>query len=214
MIKTLIYKEFRLNVTPWMYAWLLGPLLLFIPQWPFVFAFFYGFFFYMTLTQSDKGNQDLAFAAALPVPKTGIVTARTTTIIITELASLVLGAPVAVARYWLYDGNAAGMNTNLAFFGLMLLMYGVFNVIFVATSYTWAYRMLWPMLGGMVIATLVGGVTTTLVAVLPALAVLNDRGLGHPGYQVVIFTAGVLLYAGLTYVGLRKGQANIARIDI
>ena len=215
MIKDLMYKELRLNVNPWMYTWLAMALLLFIPSWVFFFAIGYIFMFFMLLGQQDKANQDLAFAMSLPIPKSGIVTARTYTIIIVEIAALLVAAPVAILRYWIYPfNNAAGMNTNLAFFGFMLMMYAVFNIIFLPGSYKRAYRLLWPILGGSVISVLFAGTVTSLVAILPSLAFLNDRGLGNLGAQMIVFLIGLGTYAVLTWLAHRQAVANFAEVDL
>ena len=215
MIKTLVYKEFRLNITPWMYFCLLFPLLLFIPAWVFFIALGYIFMFFMFVSQNDKMNQDLGFASSLPVPKSQIVLARTAMVVIVQFAFLLVAALVAVAHFWLYDSdNSIGMNPNLAFFGLSLVMYAVFNLIYLPGSYSRPYRMLWPILGGVLAALIVGGTLTTLPAFLPALAVINDRGLGHFGHQLAVFAVSLLLYAGVIVLAYRRAAANFAKVDL
>ena len=215
MIQNLVYKELRLNINPWAYLWALAALLLLIPSWVFFVALGYIVMFFMMVSQFDKANQDLMFASSLPVPKSGIVLARACTVVITQVANLAVAAPVAIARYWLYPaGNQAGMNTNLAFFGLVMVMYAVFNLIYLPGSYSRPYRMLWPVLGGSLIALVVGGVLTTLPAVVPALDVVNDRGMGHLGHQLAVFAVGVLLYAGGIVLAYRQAAANFAKVDL
>jgi len=215
-MRNLIIKEFRLNINPFSYAWLLMGALLLIPTWPFFIAVGYCFFFFMLITQIDKANQDLAFALSLPVPKSRIVLARALTMVIVEAAMLVLCAPFAIARYYIYpDGNTIGMNTNLAFFALMLVMFAVFNAIFLPGAYKAAYRILWPMLGGSVIAAVVGGGLTTLVPFQPWLAArFNDRGLGEPGWQLGLFLVGVLVFAASWFLSYRKAVANFGKVDL
>jgi len=216
MITNLVYKEFRLNIYPGLLLFWTLVFLFFIPSWVFFIALSYIFLFFMVLGQMDKMNQDLTFACSLPIPKSSIVTARTITVVIIEAANLMIAGLVAIARYWLYPaGNKAGMNTNLAFFGLMLVMYAIFNVIYLPGSYKKAYRMFWPLLGGSLIAMVVGGALTTLVAVQPDLAtIFNDRGLGHPAAQIVTFIAGLIVYAGLTLIARHRAATNFAKVDL
>ena len=218
MITSLINKELRLSVNPWLYIFLAMALLLFIPTWVFFIALAYLFLFFMALGQMDKANQDLTFAISLPIPKSSIVTARTITVVIIEAAELVLAGLVSVARYWLYpDGNlqAMGMNTNLAFFGVMLMMYAVFNLVYLPGSYKRAYRMLWPLAGGSLIAVVIGGFLDYVLSLQPTLArIFNDRGFGHPWAQILLFAAGFVVYAGLTAVAWRKAVSNFAKVDL
>ena len=218
MITTLINKELRLSVNPWLYTFLAMALLLFIPSWVFFIALAYLFLFFVTLGQMDKANGDLTFACSLPIPKSSIVTARAITVVIIEVAELVLAGLVSIARYWLYpEGNLAGMgmNTNLAFFGVMLVMYTIFNLVYLPGSYKRAYRMLWPLAGGSLIAVVIGGLLTYLLALQPTLAgIFNDRGFGHPWAQVLLFAAGLIVYAGLTLIAHRKAVSNFAKVDL
>ena len=216
MIKNLIYKEFRLNINPWFYSFLALALLILCPSWPFFIALAYLFMFFMVLSQMDKANQDLGFASSLPVPKGGIATARTCTLVIIETAQLFVAGIVAVVRYMLYaHDNQAGMNTNLVFFGVMLIMYATFNVIYLPGSYKRPYRMAWPLLGGSLIAVVVGGVLSSVVAFQPRLAaIFNDRGLGHPVAQILVFAAGLVVYAGLTLLARRTAISNFAKVDL
>ena len=215
MIKNLVYKEFRLNIVKYSYLWFASVLLLFIPGWVFFVAIGYIFFLFMILTQTDKVNNDLAFALSLPVPKSGIVMARACTLVIIELAVLVAAVPVCVARYYLYPGgNNVTMNTNIVFFAAMLIMFSTFNIIYLPGAYSKAYRILRPFLGGYVTSLIVGGVITFAIALSPALAPFNDRGLGQLGLQIACLGFGILVYAGLTYLSYRRARANFAKVDL
>jgi len=216
-MKNLMYKEFRLNINPGLLLFLTLVFLFFIPSWVFFIALSYIYFFFMVLGAMDKVNQDLTFACSLPVPKSSIVSVRTTTVVIIEVVNLVIAGAVSFARYYWLDlgGNQAGMNTNLAFFGFMLMMYAIFNLIFLPGSYKRAYRMLWPILGGSLIAVVFGGVVTSVIAFQPDLArIFNDRGLGHPAAQITVFVAGLLVYAGLTLLARHKAVSNFAKVDL
>ncbi|MDR2930204.1 MAG: ABC-2 transporter permease [Propionibacteriaceae bacterium] len=216
MIRPLICKEFDLAIPRANYCWLAAVVLLLIPNWPFVVVFSYLFFgFMLIVVQTDKVNHDLMFCASLPIPKSGAVTARAMTLILVEAAMVVLAIPFAIARFWLYDhDNVAGMNVNLTFFGLIFVMFAVFNVIYLPGAYKRAYRMLWPLLGGTLIAMGVGGTLTVAVSVVPALTVLNDRGLDHIGLQLIVLVAGVAIWGGMTWLAWRKAVSNYESVDL
>ena len=216
MIKNLIYKELKLSVQPWMYVFLAAAFMLLFPAWVFVVPMAFIFLVFMFIIRSDKANQDLAFVPILPIPKKDAVTARTATLVIVELAALVVAIPVAVARFFIYhEDNTAGMNVNLAFFGFLLLMYTVFNAVYLYGAYQRPYRMLWPILGGSILAVFTGVMLTSAVVYVPTRAMLfNDRGLGNIGGQLIVFFFGAILYAVTTYAAYRKAVTDIAKLDL
>jgi hypothetical protein len=215
MLNNLMHKELRLNVPAGLWLCLAFPILLLVPTWPFVIAFGYVFIPVMVIMQMDKANADLLFATLLPVRKRDIVTARTATLALIEAGFVAVGAVFAVVRHFLYDSpNQAGMNVNLAFFGVVLAMYAVFNAILLPGYYKSAYLMLWPILGGSLVSVLVGGVLALLPPLVPALGVVNDRGLGNVGWQLTVLAGGLAVYAAATALAHRQAVSNFERVDL
>ena len=215
MLKNLIHKELHLNMRWPNFLFAALALLLLVPAWPFAIAFMFIYIPMMIVPQTDRANADLLFAALLPVRKRDIVVARAVSLVGMEAAFVAVGVLAALIRYRLYDAdNPAGMNPNVAFFGLVLVMYAVFNAVFLPGSYKAAYRMLWPILGGSVIAVAVGLVLTTLPAVVPALAGLNDRGLGHLPAQAAVLGVGAGVYAVTTVFACRRAAASFEGVDL
>ena len=215
MITHLMYKEFRLNIKPWTYFWFISVLFLIVPAMPYSIGMAYICFFFMFVSQFDKINQDFTFSAFLPVLKSTKVTARMITIVLVEVVFMILAVPVAVAHDSLYaTNNPAGMNPNLAFFGLMFMMYAVFNIIYLTGTYKQPYRMAWPIVGGALVSMIVGAILTIPVPFIPALAIINDRGLGHLGAQVTVLVAGFIVYAGLTLIAHHNAVANFSKVDL
>ncbi len=211
----LMVKELRLNVLPGFYLFLLFGALLLIPTWTFYIAFAYIFLLFLNITQLDRANADLMLSATLPIRKAEIVYARALTVVFFELATILVSVPFAVARHALYStDNQACMNTNLAFYGTMMLMFGLFNVVYFATAYTKPYRLAWPLLGGTLISLLPVAALDTLVMVLPQLAIFNDRGLGHLDAQLPVLAVGLVVWAGLTWLGARRGAKAFAQVDL
>ena len=140
-MKNLLYKEFRLALHPSFYIFFLFGVLLLIPNWPFFIAFGYLFLAFMNMFFIARANQDIFFTASLPVRKKDMVRARVLTLALMELLQIVVAIPFAVLHNRLYlQENLAGMNVNIAFFGLVLIMYAVFNLVFLPMFYRNAYR--------------------------------------------------------------------------
>ncbi len=216
MLKDLIRKELRLNLHPGEWAFLSLAALLLIPQWLYCIAFIYVFILLMVVVQTDKANDNLTFTTLLPVRKRDVVTARTWVIAGWELLYVLLAAACAAVRLWLYPiENEASMNTNVAFFGSVFLMYAIFNAIFIVGSYKKPYRLLWPLLGGSLIALSVTALLDTIALVVPAVSrLLNDNGLGHLPYQLAVLAVGVAAFVGATLWANGRAVAIFETVDL
>ena len=103
-MKALLYKEFKLAMHPICYVFIgLFPLMILIPSYPLAIGFIYLLSCYPILfLGANKGQQsnDLLFSTLLPVRKKDIVLARIFTVIIMQIAyMLIMSAlyPVALA---------------------------------------------------------------------------------------------------------------------
>ena len=103
-MKALLYKEFKLAMHPVCYAFIiLFPLMILIPSYPIGIGFIYIISCYPILfLGANKGQQsnDLLYSTLLPVRKKDIVLARIFTVIIMQIAyMLIMSAlyPVALA---------------------------------------------------------------------------------------------------------------------
>ena len=103
-MKALLYKEFKLAMHPICYVFIgLFPLMILIPSYPLAVGFIYILSCYPILfLGANKGQQsnDLLYSTLLPVRKKDIVLARIFTVVIMQIAyMLIMSAlyPVAVA---------------------------------------------------------------------------------------------------------------------
>jgi ABC-2 type transport system permease protein len=215
-MKDLLYKEFRL----WWHpaggiSLLLGSFLLF-PSWPFFIAFCYVFIAFNIVFIAGRGNQDILFTASLPVRKREAVLARVCFIAMVELLQVIVAIPFAIINNAVYiKGNMAGMNTNFAFFGLVLIMYAIFNVIFLPGFYKTAYNVAMSIL--LAIAAVIVYVVGVTIAVLfvPVLRTnLNGLGASHLSSQLTVLFPGIALFALLTLVAYRISANRFEKLDL
>ena len=140
-MKKLLYKEYKLVVIPVVYLFLSFIFLLIIPGYPYTVSFFYtclGIFFCF---QTARENKDILYMTTLPVAKKDMVKARYLTVLTIEGLQILLSLPVAALRGTLltYE-NVAGIEADVAFFGIAFLIFGVFNWIFMGTYFKNVYR--------------------------------------------------------------------------
>ena len=134
-MKNLMRKELVLAMHPASMLFLLLSAMLLIPNYPYYVICFYtclGTFF---ICLTGRENRDIEFTALLPVRKTDLVRARVFTVMLMQLAQLVIAVPFAVFSSRVSAENLVGMDANTAFFGFALVLYGVFNLVFFRNYY-------------------------------------------------------------------------------
>ncbi len=135
-MKNLLYKEFRLAINPLFYLVPLFGALLLIPSWVYFVALSY--VFYITISNifaTCKSQNDIGFSVMLPVRKRDIVKARVISIGVIELIHFLVAVIFGIINFKMYKGQNQLMDPNAAFFGFVLMMYGLFNLIFFPMYY-------------------------------------------------------------------------------
>lgn len=212
----LLYKEFKLAVHPTCYIFLLFAVMLLIPNYPYHVAFFYQtlaiFFIFLT----GNATNDVFFTTLLPIRKRDAVKARFVTVIFFQLAQILVSIPFAILRARLnLPPNAAGMEANIALFGLALAMFGVFNVIFLPGFYRTAYQTGKPFMLACA-AMLVFIILAELAIQLNPIwrAALDTTAPAYLPQQLVVLALGAGVYALLTWAGNALSARAFERLDL
>ncbi|MHB8136191.1 MAG: hypothetical protein ACYDH1_18435, partial [Anaerolineaceae bacterium] len=107
------------------------------------------------------------------------------------------------------------IDANLAYLGCGLVLYGLFNLFFFPMFYKTAHKIGIPLMVGLTVFTLVGGIIEVLVVSVPAVAkVLDGNTPSAMISQIPILAAGIVLFAGLTWLAYRKSAANFEKVDL
>ena len=131
MLSKLLYKEFKLALHPAAVLFLLLSSMMLIPNYPMYVLFFYNTLGIFFICLSGRENHDLTYSLSLRIRKRDAVRARIVFAVILQLAQCVLAVGFMFARRALGLGaNEAGMDPNVAFFGLSFIMLAVFNYVF------------------------------------------------------------------------------------
>ncbi|MDD3334564.1 MAG: ABC-2 transporter permease [Eubacteriales bacterium] len=135
-MKNLLIKEWKLAIHPTVLLFFGLALMLLIPSYPFYVVFFYtvlGLFF---VCVTGRENKDIEYTLTLPIRKRDAVRSRILFAMLVELCQCVMVALVVFLRNALQIGpNEAGMDANVALFGLSLIMLGLFNHLFFIRYY-------------------------------------------------------------------------------
>lgn len=140
-MKTLLYKQLRLVCQPMTLVFCLFGVMLLIPAYPYTVMWFYvmlGLFFSFL---NGREQKDVYYSALLPIRKPDTVKANCLFVGLIELLALVIAVPFALLRAKLGIGdNPVGLNANVTLFACGLMLFAVFNAVFLLSFYRTAYK--------------------------------------------------------------------------
>lgn len=208
MLGNLMRKEVRLALAAPAVVFECFAVMMLIPDYPFMIIFFYGLLGIFFICMFGRENRDVEYTALLPVSRADIVAARFLLCICLELLLAGLSALFAALRPSLgLHGNAAGMNPDAGFFGIGLLLMGLFNVIFFPRYYRNTNRIGIPFL----IASLVFAAG---VVAAEAAAFLTDFGAAPMYEKMLVLAAGAAGYAVLTWAAFRISVRRFQQMNL
>ncbi len=215
-MKKLLYKELRLSVHPTMYIFLAMPLMMLIPNYPYYIIFMYTCLaVYLTFLIGREQN-DIFYTATLPIKKTDVVKGRVATVALFELASVLISVPFSVISVKINPsgGNAAGIEPNLAFYGLVLVMMGGFNLIFTTEFYRTGYKLFRPMIfSAIFIFVYIGAAETMAQFWNSPISEFLDRA-GIFAEHLPILAAGIIIYAVMTFCAYKISAKRFEKVDL
>lgn len=214
-MKAILYKQFHLVCHPMTLVFPLFGVMLLIPSYPYTVIFFYvmlGLFFSFL---NGREQKDIYYSALLPIRKRDTVKASVVFVLLIELASLLIAIPFALLSVRLnpLGGNAVGLEPNAALFAAALLLYALFNGIFLPAFYKTAYQVGVSFLKAVIPASIVM-IVCELLPHVPFLAWLEDC---TPVGQLHLLPL-VLCAAGIYGVGMwltyQKAAHNYEKVDL
>lgn len=214
MIFNLLYKELRLSAHPNFYVFTLLGILVIVPAYPYGMVFLFGCLApYLTFMYGRETN-DIYYTALLPVQKRDTVKAKCLLIVLAQMTQLLISLPFAILRvYILPNGNPAGIEANVAYYGFGLIIYAIFNVIFLTQFFKTAYKV----------------DKAFLLAIIPAsIAVILMEVVVHfPGFewldsvvpdmmlrQLPILTLGIIVYIIGMLTAYRVSANRFEQVDL
>ena len=214
MTKYLIKKEFLLTAHPMTYVFALFGIMLMIPSYIYYVAFFYvtlGIFFAF---MNGRENKDMYFDAILPVSKKDTVKAKVAFVWIVESVSVVFAIPFAILSQRLNPNgsNLAGIEANVAFFGLSLIMLALFNSVFLNVYFKTAYKVGKAfVLGSIAFAVFVG-----LAETADHLPIVGNYLEGEHGQlvQLPILFVGIAVFAVSFFVVNIQSAKKYEKVDL
>ena len=210
----LLYKELVLAAHPTHLVFACMGALVLVPAYPFSVIFMFGCLGpYITL-QYGRETGDARFTALLPVARRDVVRGKFLLIACLQFFQLTLSVPFACLRGALgMGGNPVGLDATVAWYGMGLMQYAVFDGIFLPVYYHTARRAGYAFLvAALPMALMMAGIES--VAHIPALAWMDGTEPGELRRQIPILLLGVLAYGGALSLAYRRSVQNFSRVDL
>lgn len=214
----LLKKEIRLSTLPLTWLFIGFGFMTLLPGYPILCGVFFVTLGIYQSFQSAREANDVVFSALLPVAKRDVVKGKFQLVMLVELCSFALMSILTVLRMTVLSDAAvyrqnALMNANPFYLAVVLLLFGMFNVIFVGGFWKTAYKIGKPFILYIVAGFLTIGAAEALHHV-PGLEALNAFGFEHIVLQLALLFCGAALYTGMTFLSYAKACADFEKIDL
>lgn len=217
-MKSLIYKEFHTVLKPYMFVFVLMPILLLVPGYPYAIALGFmvqGIFLYFNETRT---NNDILFTTLLPVGRNRIVLIKHVGVAILQLTTIIVGIPFALLSSFAINattGNLAGLDANMTLFGCVLFDYALFNVVFLPNYFKTTHKVGVPLLYGLIAFVVPQIVVEVLIATVPQLNyALEGVSPTTIIYRAIVLVVGLLAYVGAGLLSYRLSCKNFQKVSI
>ncbi|QLY40736.1 hypothetical protein HF295_07680 [Hujiaoplasma nucleasis] len=207
-MKNLLFKELTLTIGKFFYLLpLLLGLLFFIPNWIFTLVPMY--FFWISIPNifsSYSAQLDYPFLSLLPVTKANIVVAKTVSIYIIQGIHIIFALIFGIIHNLIYGQYNFFLQINPIYFGIVFMIFGIFNIIVFPLYFKTAYRWGKPTIYGVIVTLIFAGLFEYAAAAIPSISkVLNSVNL-YTQYSLFAlgFFGGIILSIFATLLSIKN----------
>lgn len=230
-MKALLNKEFKLCLHPAVFIYLALILMLLIPNYPYLVSCFFVCNAIFFCFQQARENGDAMYTAMLPVSKAQAVKARVWFVVIIQLIDLVLMAGMcAFAIVSMPPTNAVGTDHGLSLLAFALVLFAIFNLIYLPSFYKTGYKagtaFLKSAIGVWIFLILCEGLMIASNAVAESGADIAFFRFIHENVdcmpktteawtvQAILFGAGLLVYAVCTLLAAKISVKRYEKVSV
>lgn len=214
----ILRKEMRLSASVLSYFFIGFGFMFFLPGYPILCGVFFTTLGIFQSFQNAREANDIVFSALLPIAKKDVVGAKFLFTCLIELCSFVLMAAATILRMTIHSESAvyrsnALMNANPFALGMALLIFGIFNYIFIGGFFRTAYKFGRPFVLYIIVAFLTLGIGEALHH-FPGLESFNAFAFEHISLQLILFAVGALCYVLITLFSYKLSCKRFEIIDL
>lgn len=210
----LLYKEIRLTAHPTSVVFAFLGCLVLVPAYPYSVIFLFGCLApYLTFLNARETN-DAFYTAVLPVTKEESVRGKCLLAAAVQLFQLLFSVPFAFLRNALETANnPVGLDAAPAWYGLGLMVYGVFDLVFLPTFYQSGYKAGKAfILASVPLVILMLG--TEAAGHLPALSWMDSYRPENLWKQLTVLIAGMVIYAVFLSMAYKLSVKHYYKVDL
>lgn len=210
----LLYKELTLSAHPSSIVFAFLGCLVFVPAYPYTVIFMFGCLAaYLTFLNSRETN-DTWYTSILPVTKKEIVKGKFLVTVFFQLFQLIFSVPFVIMRNLIgIENNPVGIDATVAWYGFGLIIYSVFDLIFLTTFYKSGYKVgkafiiaSIPMVGLMCLCE--------ACVHFPALNWLDSYNTQDIIRQIPIFIVGIIFYCICLALAYRISVNRFEKVNL
>ena len=216
-MNALLRKEMRLTAHILSYVFIVFGLMALLPGYPILCGAFFITLGLFQSYQSAREANDIVYSALLPIAKRDVVKGKYQFSIMIEMCGFAVMAVVTIIRMTVladaevYTANAL-MNANLFFLGMALVIFGLFNMVFIGGFFKTAYK-LSPFIPYIIAAFVTIGIAEALHHI-PGLESVNAFGFDDIALQICLLIAGAVIFAAMTFLSYKKSCSRFEIIDL
>lgn len=216
-MNALLRKEMRLTAHILSYVFIVFGLMALLPGYPILCGVFFITLGLFQSFQRAREANDIVYSALLPIAKKDVVKGKYQFSIMIEMCGFAIMAVITLIRMTVladaeaYTQNAL-MNANLFFLGMALVIFGLFNMVFIGGFFKTAYR-LSPFVTYIIAAFVVICIAETLHHI-PGLESVNAFGFDDIVLQICLLIAGAVIFAAMTLLSYKKSCSRFETIDL
>ena len=216
--RKLLGKEIKLAASPLSWLFTAFALMTLIPGYPILVGSFFVCLGLFQSFQSSRENNDILYTVLLPVSKTDAVKAKYRFVVLIQMIAFAISAVITLLRLTLmtkatpYVTNPM-MNANQAFLAYMLVIFALFNWLFLCGFFKTAYKFGASFILFIVVSFIVVIIGEVLHHI-PALEFLNCTDTLCDKRMWIILAAGIVFYGLVTFVSCRVAMKRFERVDM
>ena len=211
---TLLYKEMRLVAHPTSIVFAFLGCLVLVPSYPYSVIFMFGCLApYITFLNARETN-DVWYTAVLPVTKRESVLGKCLLVVFFQLFQLLFSIPFTLSRNAMnIANNPVGLDATVAWYGFGLILYAVFDLVFLTTFYKSGYRVGKSfILAAIPMVFLMVAIEAT--AHIPVLVWLDSNQPAYIRMQVLILIAGVICFTVFMVLAYQISVKRFTNVDM
>lgn len=210
----LLYKELRLAAHPTLFVFPLLGALVIVPSYPYAVIFLFGCLAPFITFLFARENNDSWYTAVLPIQKRDVVKAKCMLIMLVQLGQMLISLPFAIIRVAVnIPNNPVGMDANPAWYGMGLIIFSLFNLIFFPAYYRSGYKAGRSFLLAL-IPVVLGIVLTEGIVHVPNMSWLDSTTPLDMVRQLPIFIIGCLCYILCMLLAYSIAARRFERVDL